>query len=213
MSSDRYIPIKMGMLGMSIEDIDQGKQGFVKLPLGPRDLTMEGGREWVKVKVTALEAVRANRDIIVANEQGEVKEHTPVELSYEKTEGGYQRVGAENPLPVTMSARALTWVNINKTDGSTTIMATPATAKKIRVHYVVISNNQAAVASVGISFKSAPVAAADFALRLYVPADGGTVALNLTDANVQGDAAASLYAYCAAAYGNGVYFNVGYDEV
>jgi hypothetical protein len=99
-STERQIPIAMGMLGMSLEDISAGHKGYVKLPLGPRDLTMAGGRRWVKVKVTAMEDVRGFRDIIVGNDQGEIKEHTPVELSYEKRIGGYQRVSENYPLPI-----------------------------------------------------------------------------------------------------------------
>lgn len=100
-SDEKYAPIKMGMIGMSVEDIEIGKQGYVMLPIGVRNPTMWGGREWVRIKVTAMEDVRANRDIIVGNEQGEIKEHTPVELSYEKATGGYQRAGEGYPLPTT----------------------------------------------------------------------------------------------------------------
>lgn len=105
--SEEKIAVTMGMLGMSLENITKGSRGFVMLPLGPRDLTMAGGRKWVKIKVTAMEDVREFRDVIVGNDQGEVKEHTPVELSYEKSpqgSGSYQRVGEDFPLPVTFSA-------------------------------------------------------------------------------------------------------------
>lgn len=93
-------PIKIGMLGLSIDEIDSGKWGYVMLPIGGRDATMAGGREWVRVKVRAMENVRAERDIIVGNLQGEVKEHTPVELAYGLDAGGYQTVGQSYPLPV-----------------------------------------------------------------------------------------------------------------
>jgi hypothetical protein len=99
-SNVQVIPLEMGMLGMSLQDIPMGKKGYVKMPVGARNLTMAGGRQWVKLKVTAMEDVRLFRDVIVGNDQGEVKEHTPVELSYEKAAGGYQRVGELNPLPV-----------------------------------------------------------------------------------------------------------------
>ena len=94
-------PLKVGMLGLSIDIINQGEWGYVYLPLGPRDSTVAGGREWIRVKVRALESIRAERDIIIANAQGEVKEHTPVELSYQTVEGPYQRVTEAYPLPIT----------------------------------------------------------------------------------------------------------------
>ena len=98
-------PLKVGMLGLSIDAIDQGKWGYVYLPLGNRDTTFAGGRVWIRIKVRVIESVRAERDIIVANDQGEVKEHTPVELSYQTvtgiTIGSYQRVTEAYPLPIT----------------------------------------------------------------------------------------------------------------
>lgn len=205
-------PLKVGMLGLSIDAINVGEWGYVYLPLGKRDATVAGGREWIRIRVQALETIRAERDIIIANAMGEVKEHTPVELSYQKLEGGYQRVTEAYPLPTTMGTKALNWVNINKTDTSTTALVTPSSTKKVRVHFVIVSNNQGAVVNVGLTFSSSPSVAADYKIRLYVPADGGTVPLNLTDANIEGAVGQVLYAYCAAAYANGVYFNIAYTE-
>jgi hypothetical protein len=115
----QVIPVEMGMLGMSLEDITSSTKGYVRLPVGPRDLTMAGGRKWVKLKVMAMEDVREFRDVIVGNEQGEVKEHTPVELSYELATGGYQRVGELNPLPVVSNQGVyddFAWINFLTTD-------------------------------------------------------------------------------------------------
>lgn len=97
------VPIQVGMRGISIDEIDAGKQGYVLLPLGPLDPTIWGGRKLVRMRVTTMEKVRSWRDIIVGNEQKQIKEHTPVEISYELAAGGYQRVGEDYPFPITFS--------------------------------------------------------------------------------------------------------------
>lgn len=97
---EQELPLRVGLKGISTEAISEGEQGWCWFPVGHYDVET-GQRIWVRVKVTAMEAVRANRDIMVANEQGEVKEATPVELSYEKLVGGYQRVTERYKLPVT----------------------------------------------------------------------------------------------------------------
>lgn len=215
--SDMQIEIEIGMMGFSAEDIEIKKQGWCYLPLGPRDSTKWQGRKYVRVKMTALENVRANRDIIVATVQGQIKEHTPVELSYDKHpqgNGNYQRVGEDFPLPVTMGSRSISWKALTKTDADATSIITPVDAgNKIRVAFLIISNNQATVVDVGIGKSSSLAADGDFLLRLYIPADGGTVSLNLLDAGIEGDVGGAIYAYCAAAYANGVRFNLGYREV
>lgn len=89
------------MLGLSINTIAVGKWDFVWMPIGIRDSTMAGGRVWVRVRMQAIEAIREQREIIVCNDQLGIKEHTPVELSYQTTAGPYQRVTEVYPLPVT----------------------------------------------------------------------------------------------------------------
>jgi len=206
MSDEIFIPIKMGMLGMSIDDISHGKQGWVKLPLGGRDATMAGGRVWVRVKVTALEDVRANRDIIVANEQGDIKEHTPVELSYEKSEGGYQRVGANYPLPVTAGSKAVIYVSKLCTAIENTELIAGVSGQNIRVHYFSYSNKHAATVDVAMRFAGA----GDLKHRHVLAGDGGNVNANLIDCCWESEEGEALNAYLAAAYAGGVYFNIGY---
>lgn len=99
--SKQELPLRIGLYGISAETISEGDQGYCWFPVGKFDLKT-GGREWVRVEVTAMETVRANRDVVVANEQGDVKEATPVELSFEREEGGYERVTEEyeSALPI-----------------------------------------------------------------------------------------------------------------
>jgi hypothetical protein len=201
-----YLPVEMGMLGMSIEDIPAGKKGFVKLPIGVRDPTMAGGRKWVKVKVTAMEDVRAFRDVIVGNDQGEIKEHTPVELSYEKIEGGYQRVGENHPLPVTMG-KGLVWTHLLATAANNTLIVTPATGKYIRVHFISYGNRHNTLTVVGLLFEGGT------AMHILpMAANGGSTAMNLTDACWDGEIDQPLYAWLNAAYASGIDFNIGYTE-
>jgi len=69
----------IGMLGWSTENIKEGKKGYCWFPTGPKDLRYQGGRVWKRIKVTAIEDIRAFSDLIVANEKKHVQEHTPVE--------------------------------------------------------------------------------------------------------------------------------------
>lgn len=77
-NGDSTVPLEVGMIGFSIEAIPTKKQGFVLMPLGPRDSTKLGGRKLVKIKLTALEAIHANREVIVITENGEIKEFVVV---------------------------------------------------------------------------------------------------------------------------------------
>jgi len=201
--SDMEKPLRVGQFGYSLDIIELGKKGFCYFD-GERHKVKAGGgiRKWAEV-------------ILITN----VPEPTIIEtwsvfpLSYALTTGGFQTVGESHPLPTSMSKPG-TWSNINKTDDGTTELKAPsASAKKIRAKYLIISNNESVVVEVGITFKETPSAAADYPIRVYLPADGGTLTLNLTDANIEGDAGATLYAYCAVAYANGVYFNVATEEV
>lgn len=97
--SKQEIPLTVGLLGISTEAISQSKWGYCLFPVGPYDMKT-GQREWVRVRIHAMEDIRKERDVVVANPQGDVKEHTPVELSYEKEVGGYERVGESTPLPI-----------------------------------------------------------------------------------------------------------------
>lgn len=97
----QVVDLRVGMLGWSAEAIAEGKGGYCYFPVGEKDETYEGGRVWIKLRVTAAEDIREERDVIVADPELNVKEHTPVELSYERTEGGFQRVTETYPLPVT----------------------------------------------------------------------------------------------------------------
>lgn len=208
-ASENEVPLEIGMMGFSLEDINKGKRGICVMPLGARDSTKWGGRKWVRVKLTAMEEVRANRDIIIADEQSRIKEHTPVELSYERHTGGYQRVGENYPLPVTAGSRPVTHFSKVVTAQGFTALIAPATPKKIRVHWYSMSNAHAADTSVGLSFANDTLKLKE---RYYLAAQGGAVAPNIIDAPWEGAAAESLYAYLSVACADGVYFNIAYTE-
>lgn len=207
-NQDKHAPLKVGMLGLSVDTINQGEWGYVYLPLGPRDATVAGGREWVRFKVRALEAIRAERDIIVANAQGDIKEHTPVELSYEKSEGGFQRVTEDFPLPTTAGSKAITYVTVEATASGNTALVTPTSGKKVRVHYFSYSNKDGVVADVGMRFGST----GDIKHRFVLAASGGSMNANLVDANWEGSIGESLYAYLDEAHTDPIYVTVGYSE-
>lgn len=203
-ASEIEIPVEIGMMGFSLEDITAGKQGYCVMPLGARDSTKWGGRKWARIKLTAMEEVRANRDIIVGNEQGDIKEHTPVELSYEKSTGGYQRVGDNFPLPV-KSRTAITFTTVKATTSGDTQLVAPEAGMKIRVHWYAISNKGVAVSDVGMKF-----GAGDVKHRYALAADGGGVTVNLIDACWEGAINEILYGYLDGAVAQGIYFTVGY---
>ena len=92
--------IHPGMLGISVTAIEKGKHGYCLFPVGELHSGYAGGRVWEKVRIHTIEPVREKRDVIVADEQGGVKEHTPVEISYQDRTDAYQRVTLNNPFPV-----------------------------------------------------------------------------------------------------------------
>jgi len=67
------------MLGWSAENIKRGEDGYVWFPTGPKDPRYRYGYVWQKHRVTAMEDVRAYREVVVVDEREYVKEHTPVE--------------------------------------------------------------------------------------------------------------------------------------
>jgi len=202
------VPVVVGMLGWSAEAISNGKWGYCWFPVGPKDDRYVGGRAWLRARVQAIEDVRESRDVILATEQQGVKEHTPVELSYEKAVGGFQRVTENFPLPVTMGSRAITYTTVKATAAGNTALVTPTSGKKVRVHWYSISNKQAAVVDVGMRFGTS----GDIKHRYALAAEGGNVTANLTDAPWEGSVDEVLYAYLTAAYATGVYFTIGYTE-
>lgn len=203
------IPIEIGMMGFSLEDVLQGRRGYVIMPLGARDSTKWGGRKWVRTKLTAMEDVRTNRDIIVGNEQGEFKEHTPVELSYEKGEGGYQRVGENYPLPVTVNSVPITYTSAIATLIGSTLLITPEGTKKVRVFFFSYSNADNNQSVCGLRFTTL----GSIKHRYSLAANGGASAANIVSCPWDGGEGEALYIVLDAANASGVYVTVGYAEV
>ena len=201
--------ITVGMQGISAESIASGKRGFCWFPIGKPDAAYHGGKAWVRVQIHAIEDIREQRDVIVADDQGGVKEHTPVELSYQSREGPYQRVTEDSPLPVTAASKAITHVTV-VVPASLEIVKPSSSAVRIRVHYFAYSNPNAVIADVGMRF----TASGDIAHRHHLPASGGNVNANLIDANWQGGDGETLYAASeiVAQPAVGVYVTIGYTE-
>jgi len=205
LSKRKGLPI--GLLGISEESIPKGKKGWCYFPLGKFDPEI-GRNKWIKQKILAIEDIRDKRDVIVADEQGGCKEHTPVELSYQSRSGPYQRVTEDFPLPITAGIKPLLWKTVTATAAGNTPILTPVSGKKIRVHWFGLSNKHGADADVGLRFGGD----GDIIHRYLLPASGGNVMANLLDACWQGDLDDVLYAYLAAAYATGIIFNIGYSE-
>lgn len=93
------IPLRVGLMGFSESAVSAGDKGYFWFPVGPIDF-LTGQRIWVRAKVMAYEAIREFRDVVVLP-NFQVKEATPVELSYQTEEGPYQRVKEDFPLPTT----------------------------------------------------------------------------------------------------------------
>jgi hypothetical protein len=205
------IPLVVGMLGWSAQAISKGKSGKVWFPVGKIDPSFIGGRKWVKLRVTALEDVREKRDIIVADEELNVKEHTPVELSYQTTAGPFQRVTETTPLPVTPKNDTATYITITVTAQGATPLVTPSVAtKKIRVRYFCYSNAGVLQSDCSLTFDQTG-AVGNLRHRAALAPNGGVVNANLIYA-WEGADGQTLYAFLQAANANGVHVTIGYTE-
>lgn len=208
---DKLEKPKIGMKGISLQAITQGKRGDVALPVGARDSTRDGGRVWEKIKLTAFESVRENQEIVVCNEQGEIKESAGLELSFRQVSGYYEEIGEETPMPVTNCSKAINHYNQMLTAQGFTELIKPSEGKKIRVHWYSISNAHGADVRVGMNWDG--VDTTTLKHRYYLAAQGGAVAPNILDAAWEGKKDEILYGYLSVACADGVYFNIGYVEV
>lgn len=71
---DRDSKIVIGLIGMSDAAISVGKRGYCYFPIGKEDPTYRGGRVWKRVKVTAIDDIHANSDVVVVDNQKNVRE-------------------------------------------------------------------------------------------------------------------------------------------
>ncbi len=199
--------LPVGLVGISCETIDNKKKGWCWFPVGEYDPKLRRV-SWIRCEVTAIEDIRANRDVIIANDQEGCKEHTPVELSYQSRAGPYQRVTEDYPLPTTMGSKAITYADpvVCTALNYTTLIEAPGSGYRIRVHYFSISNAHAAAVTVGMRFGTGNVKH-----RHTLAATGGNVNANLTDCCWEGGNNEALDAWLLAAYAGGVVFNIGYS--
>lgn len=80
MSEERPGKLLVGMLGWSAENIAKDDTGLVWFPTGEKDPRWGYGFKWAKQRVKAIEEVRAHVEVIVVDENLNIKEHTPVEV-------------------------------------------------------------------------------------------------------------------------------------
>lgn len=211
MENGQVFPLTIGLLGLSDAAIDSGKQGWCYFPVGKPDPAYAGGRQWIRVKVRATEAVRTQRDVLVATSSLEVKEHTPVELSYQSDAGPYQRVTEQSPLTVTLASRDdVLWASAELTAIGDTAIVTPTPSKKVKVVYIGYSNSDTADATVSLKFESGGTERH----KTYLVLGGGNWnAILAAGAPFVGAADQVLYGVLAAAVAaNPVYVTIGYVE-
>ena len=73
-------PLLRGMLGLSSENITREESGFCWFPTGKRDTRLAWDYVLERHTITAVEDIRANREVIILDGRAETaKEHTPVE--------------------------------------------------------------------------------------------------------------------------------------
>ena len=196
--------LKIGQLGYSLDIISLDKHGPCYFDGVRYDIKAGTDiRKWAEVVV-----------ITITPEPTIIETWGIFPLSYGLVIGGFQTVAENTPLPITGGSRALTHVSIVATATGNTAIVTPSPGKKIRVHYFSMSNLHTILADVAMRFDTAnSTAATNLKQRHGLAADGGNINANLIDANMEGAVDEVLYAYLAAAYANGVYFNVAYAEV
>lgn len=190
--------LKIGQFGYSLEKIDENEHGPCYF-------------DGIRYDVKAGADIRRQAEVVLITltpEPTVVETWGVFPLSYGLRAGGFKTVDENYPLPVTTASKAITHVTIEATASGNTEIVTPSTGKKIRVHWYSISNKHTTLADIGMRFGASGTIKHKYGL----PADGGTGPINLIDANWEGAANEPLYAYLAAAYATGVYFNVGYTE-
>jgi len=67
--------VVIGLVGLSEAAISTSKRGYCWFPIGELDPRYRGGRVWERVKVAAINDIRANFDVIVVDNKKNVKEH------------------------------------------------------------------------------------------------------------------------------------------
>lgn len=195
----RLKPRQLGIALIATAEGEFGRALFEKEP---------GSGVYYEFEVKAIEYFREHHEVWVVDNDNGITEHTPQELKYEDALGVPHRAGENTPLPVSMGRKAITWVTVIPTTSGNTVIATPSSGKKIRVHGYIYSNKHTADVEVGMRFGSA----GDVKHRAYLAAQGGNLPVNLTDEVWEGAADETLNAYLVADASNGVIFNVGYTE-
>jgi len=63
----------IGMLGWAVESIPKGERRHCFFPTGAEDGRFRGGRTWERIRITAIEDIRAYTDIFVVDDKGHVQ--------------------------------------------------------------------------------------------------------------------------------------------
>ena len=190
--------LKIGQFGYSLEIISLDKRGPCYF-------------DGVRYDVKAGTDIRKWAEVIVITLTPEptVIETTGIfPLSYELTAGGFKTVAENFPLPVTATSKGVTHEIKTIIDSGNTLIVTPASGRKIRVIWYFYSNAHGANVDIGMRFTETGT----IKHRALLAAAGGNASSNLINAAWEGGKDESLYAYAAAAYAGGVYFNVAYIE-
>ncbi|GAI07773.1 unnamed protein product, partial [marine sediment metagenome] len=164
------------------------------------------------VTVLCREQIREKSHVLIIDGQRGAREGSPEEIKfYIVTTDTFLNVSTQNPLPVTMGTKIVTWLPtvVVVAAGLTPLLAPTAANLRIRVHYIEVSNAGAVLADVGLVFGTD---LANVTQQKALAANGGTVNANLTDCNLLGAPGEVLNAWALGAYAGGVYFTIAYTE-
>jgi hypothetical protein len=133
------VKLPLGAIGIALEEIRVGRAGEAFFP-----------KENVRTRVTAVEYIRKSREIIIVGANNEAREYTPGEISYETSDGKWQRVTEEFPLPT--GGGAAYPASVRATKAGNTLIKSPSTGKRLRIKFIYVFNSGAVSRTVFLRF-------------------------------------------------------------